>query len=45
MRAVLPGPRFEEELEAAYRACVSEAELGFGDGRVFAIGKAMLGRD
>ncbi|MGV7636563.1 ATP-binding protein, partial [Mycobacterium kansasii] len=36
MRAVLPGPRFEEELESAYRACVSEAELGFGDGRVFA---------
>ncbi len=36
MRAVLPGPRFDEELESAYRACVSEAELGFGDGRVFA---------
>ncbi|TWS25019.1 carbamoyl-phosphate-synthetase [Tsukamurella sputi] len=36
MRAVLPGPRFDEELDAAYRACVSEAELGFGDGRVFA---------
>ncbi|TWS20114.1 carbamoyl-phosphate-synthetase [Tsukamurella asaccharolytica] len=36
MRAVLPGARFEEELESAYRACVSEAELGFGDGRVFA---------
>ncbi|CAM3562038.1 carboxyl transferase domain-containing protein [Tsukamurella ocularis] len=36
MRAVAPGPRFDEELESAYRACVSEAELGFGDGRVFA---------
>ncbi|MET9327857.1 carboxyl transferase domain-containing protein [Tsukamurella sp. NPDC003166] len=36
MRAVLPGPRFDEDLESAYRACVSEAELGFGDGRVFA---------
>ncbi len=36
MRAVRPGPRFDEELESAYRACVSEAELGFGDGRVFA---------
>ncbi|KXP06779.1 acetyl-CoA carboxylase family protein [Tsukamurella pseudospumae] len=36
MRAVLPGPRFEDDLESAYRACVSEAELGFGDGRVFA---------
>ena len=36
MRAVVPGPRFDEELESAYRACVSEAELGFADGRVFA---------
>ncbi|MBS4100456.1 acetyl-CoA carboxylase family protein [Tsukamurella paurometabola] len=36
MRAVLPGPRFHDDLESAYRACVSEAELGFGDGRVFA---------
>ena len=36
MRAVLPGPRYDEDLESAYRACVSEAELGFGDGRVFA---------
>ncbi|ADG78485.1 acetyl-CoA carboxylase OS=Tsukamurella paurometabola (strain ATCC 8368 / DSM / CCUG 35730 /CIP 100753 / JCM 10117 / KCTC 9821 / NBRC 16120 / NCIMB 702349/ NCTC 13040) OX=521096 GN=Tpau_1872 PE=3 SV=1 [Tsukamurella paurometabola] len=32
MRAVLPG----DDVDAAYRACVSEAELGFGDGRVFA---------
>lgn len=36
MRAVLPGAGFDEEIESAYRACVSEAELGFGDGRVFA---------
>ncbi|WP_248491747.1 carboxyl transferase domain-containing protein [Tsukamurella sp. PLM1] len=36
MRAVRPGPGFDTELESAYRSCVSEAELGFGDGRVFA---------
>ncbi|WP_019203252.1 carboxyl transferase domain-containing protein [Tsukamurella sp. 1534] len=36
LRAVRPGPAFEQDLENAYRACVSEAELGFGDGRVFA---------
>ncbi|UPK61970.1 ATP-grasp domain-containing protein [Rhodococcus pyridinivorans] len=32
MRAVPPGA----DIDAAYRACVAEAELGFGDGRVFA---------
>lgn len=36
LRAVRPGPQYTDEVAAAYRACVSEAQLGFGDGRVFA---------